>query len=183
MRRRLLSAVDRMESSLRARATLCVALDRDVFPYYQLLFLDPERYPCFSAMTFFVFGDENVPRPTSTVHHGFALAVRGGCAVLRTTLTHRYLPSSISDPRRLVVRARVLLLRDAQRIWRLATVDPLLPLVAVLYRGAYTDAVLARAHRHGRRGRSAQALPGAAAHLDPTAWWSRCPSRSRARSA
>jgi hypothetical protein len=88
----LLRAVDHLEASLRARATLCAALDRAVFPYYELLFLDPERYPCFSALTFFVFGDENVPRVTSTVHHGSALAVRGGRAVLRTTLTHRYIP-------------------------------------------------------------------------------------------
>jgi hypothetical protein len=145
---RLLSAVDRMDRSLRARATLCAALDREVFPYFELLFLDPERYPCFSGLTFFVFGDENVPRPTSTVHHGSALAVHGGRAVLSTTLTHHYVPYSNSDPRRLTVRARVLLVRDAQGIWRLATVDPLLPLVAVQHRKPYTDAELARAHRH-----------------------------------
>jgi hypothetical protein len=144
----LLGAVDHLESSLRARATLCAALDRAVFPYYELLLLDPERYPCFSALTFFVFGDENVPVATSTVHHGSALAVRGGRAVLRTTLTHRYIPNSNSDPRRLDVRTRVLLVRDAQGIWRLATVDPLLPLVAVSHRKPYTDAELARAHRH-----------------------------------
>src|SRR4029450_6092496 len=131
----------------RARATLCAALDRAVFPYYELLFLDPERYPCFSALTFFVFGDENVPIVTSTVHHGSALAVRGGSAVLRTTLTHRYIPNSTSDPRRLDVRTRVLLVRDAQGIWRLATVDPLLPLVAVSHRKPFTDAELARLYR------------------------------------
>jgi hypothetical protein len=144
----LLRAVDHLEASLRARATLCAALDRAVFPYYQLLFLDPERYPCFSGLTFFVFGDENVPVVTSTVHHGSALAVHGGRAILRTTLTHRYIPNSTSDPRRLTVRTRVLLVRDAQGIWRLATVDPLLPLVAVGHRRPYTDAELARAHRH-----------------------------------
>jgi hypothetical protein len=144
----LLGAVDHLEGSLRARATLCAALDRAVFPYYQLLFLDPERYPCFSGLTFSVFGDENVPRPTSTVHHGSALAVHGARAVLSTTLTHRYVPYSNSDPRRLTVRARVLLVRDAQGIWRLGTVDPLLPLVAVQHRKPYTDAELGRAHRH-----------------------------------
>jgi hypothetical protein len=144
----LLGAVDHLEGSLRARATLCAALDRDVFPFYELLFLDPERYPCFSGLTFFVFGDENVPRVLSTVHHGSALALRGGRAILSTTLTHRYSPNSTSDPRRLNVRTRVLLVRDAQGIWRLATLDPLLPLVAVSHRRPYTDAELARSHRH-----------------------------------
>jgi hypothetical protein len=147
--RQLLSAVDRMERSTQALATLCGALDRDVFAYYQLLFADPERYPCPSGLGFFVFGDENVPRPTSTVHHGLALAVGRGRAVLRTRLMHRYLPYSDSDPRRLTVQARVLLVRDAQGIWRLATVEPLLALVAVSHRKAFTDAELARLYRHG----------------------------------
>jgi hypothetical protein len=143
----LLGAVDHLEGSVRARATLCAALDPVVLPYYQLLFLDPERYPCFSALTFFVFGDENVPVVTSTVHDGSALAVRGGRAILRTTLTHRYIPNSTSDPRRLDVRTRVLLVRDGQGIWRLATIDPLLPLVVVSHRKPFSDAELARVHR------------------------------------
>ena len=145
----LLSAVDRLERSTQALATLCAALHRDVFAYYQLLFGDPQRYPCPSGLGFFVFGDENVPRPTSTVHHGSALAVRGGRAVLRTRLAHRYVPNSDGDPRRLAVSARVLLVRDAQGIWRLATVEPLLPLVAVSHRRAFTDSELARLYRHG----------------------------------
>ena len=37
----LLGAVDHLEGSLRARATLCASLDPTVLPYYQLLFLDP----------------------------------------------------------------------------------------------------------------------------------------------
>ncbi len=45
--------------------------------------------------------------------------------------------------------ARVLLVRDAQGVWRLATVEPLLPLVAVEHRRAFTDAELARLYRHG----------------------------------
>jgi hypothetical protein len=147
--RQLLSAVDRIERSTQALATLCGALDLDVFAYFQLLFGDPQRYPCPSGLAFFVFGDENVPRPTSTVHHGSALSVSRGRAVLRTRLAHRYLPYSDSDPRRLTVRARVLLVRDAQGIWRLATVEPLLPLVAVSHRRAFTDAELARLYRHG----------------------------------
>src|SRR3954465_9959038 len=145
----LLGAVDRMERSSRALATLCAALDRDVFGYYELLFGDPQRYPCSSGLGFFVFGDENVPRPTSTVHRGAALAIHRGRAVLRTTLTHRYRPDSDSDPTRVTVRARALLVRDAAGIWRLATVEPLLPLVAVQHRAAFTDAELARLYRHG----------------------------------
>src|SRR3954468_5064316 len=145
----LLGAVDRMERSSRALATLCAALDREVFGYYELLFGDPQRYPCSSGLGFFVFGDENVPRPTSTAHRGASLAIHRGGAVLRTTLTHRYRPDSDSDPTRLTVRARALLVRDAAGIWRLATVEPLLPLVAVQHRAAFTDAELARLYRHG----------------------------------
>src|SRR4051812_23364226 len=145
----LLGAVDRMERSSRALATLCAALDREVFGYYELLFGDPQRYPCSTGLGFFVFGDENVPRPTSTAHRGASLAIHRGRAVLRTTLTHRYRPDSDSDPPRLTVRARALLVRDGAGTWRLATVEPLLPLVAVQHRAAFTDAELARLYRHG----------------------------------
>jgi hypothetical protein len=145
----LLGAVDRMERSARALSTLCAALDREVFGYYELLFGDPQRYPCSSGVGFFVFGDENVPRPTSTAHRGVALAIHGGRAVLRTTLTHRYRPYSYSDPRRLTIRARALLVRDGAGVWRLATIEPLLPLVAVEHRRPFTDADLARLYRRG----------------------------------
>lgn len=147
----LLAAVDRMERSQGALRTLCAALDRDVFSNLELLFGDPQRYPCASGLAFAVFGDENVPRPTSTVHRGASLAVHRGRAVLRTTLTHRYHPSSLSDPERLVVTARMLLVRDAQGIWRLATIEPLLPLYAVEHRRAATDAELARLYRADAR--------------------------------
>jgi len=79
----LLSAVDRMERSTAALRTLCAALDRDVFAFFELLFGDPQRYPCASGLALYVFGDENVPKPTSTVHRGLALAVHRGRA--RTT--------------------------------------------------------------------------------------------------
>ena len=71
-----------MERSTAALTTLCAALDRDVFSIYELLFGDPQRYPCVSGLAFVVFGDENVPRPTSTVHRGLALALHarpGAC--------------------------------------------------------------------------------------------------------
>jgi hypothetical protein len=90
----VLSAVDRLESSLRARATLCAALDRDVFPYYQLLFLDPERE--------------------------LEVAVADGRVVVLDT---------------------------------------------------------------GDEDEPPRPLPGRRPTSNPTAWWSRCPSRSRARSA
>jgi hypothetical protein len=105
-----------------------------------------------------VFGDENVPHPAATVHRGSALAVHGGRALLRTRLTHRYRQSSKFDPKRLVVDARVLLVRDPQGIWRLATVEPLLPLVAVEHRRPFTDAELDHLYRSGvREGRKAAA--------------------------
>ena len=154
----LLGAVDRMERSQRALATLCAALDRDVFGYFELLFGDPQRYPCSSGLGFFVFGDENVPRPTSSVHRGAALAIHRGRAVLRTTLTHRYHPSSNSDPTRLTVRARMLLVRDGAGIWRLATVEPLLPLVAVSApQGLHRRRARAPVSPRRRRGRKAVA--------------------------
>jgi hypothetical protein len=155
---RVLSAVDRLEQSDGARRTLCAALDRDVFQFYEQLFGDPARYPCASGLAFFVFGDENVPTPTSTVHRGSALVVHGGRAVLSTTLTHRYRPYATGDPKRLVVRARLLLVRDAQGIWRLATIEPLLPLVAVEHRRPFADAELDRLYRADvREGRKAAA--------------------------
>jgi hypothetical protein len=155
---RILSAVDRLEQSAASRRLLCAALDRDVFAFYEQLFGDPAKYPCASGLTFYVFGDENVPRPTATIHRGASLAVRGGRALLSTTLTHRYHPSSNTDPERLVVRARALLVRDPQGIWRLATIEPLLPLVATDHHQPFTDAELDRLYRAAvREGRKAAA--------------------------
>lgn len=157
----LLSAADRMERSVTALRTLCAALDRDVFSIYELLLGDPERYPCVTGLAFNVFGDENVPRATATAHRGAALALHRGRAVLSTTLTHRYTSLSQSDPERLVVHARVLLVRDAQRIWRVATIEPLLPLHAVRRRQPYSDAELARLYRADvREGRKSAAAAG-----------------------
>jgi hypothetical protein len=154
----VLVAVDRLERE-RGIRTLCAALDPDVFPALNLLFGDPAKYPCPSGLAFRVYGDENVPTPTSTTHRGSSLAVDGGRALLSTTLVHRYRPYSTGDPERLVVRARVLLVRDPRGIWRLGTIAPLLPLVAVTHRRAFTDAELARRYRADvRDGRAAAAL-------------------------
>ena len=154
----ILAAVDRMERSTTALKTLCAALDRDVFAIFEQLFGDPQRYPCVSGLAFSLFGDENVPRPTSTVHRGAALALHRGRALLSTTLTHRYVSESQSDPTRLVVHSRALLVRDAQGIWRLATIEPLLPLYAVEHRHALTDSELAGLYRlDARAGRQSAA--------------------------
>jgi hypothetical protein len=84
--------------------------------------------------------------------------VRRGRALLSTSLTHRYKGLSQGDPERLVVRARVLLVRDAQGIWRLATIAPLLPLFAVQHRHPYSDSELARLYRSdAREGRKSAA--------------------------
>ena len=81
-----------------------------------------------------------------------------GRALLSTSLTHRYKSLAQDDPERLVVRARVLLVRDAQGIWRLATIEPLLPLFAVQHRRASTDSELARLYRNdAREGRKSAA--------------------------
>ena len=84
---------------------------------------------------------------------------------------HRYRPSSTGDPERLAVHARVLLVRDAQGIWRLGTVEPLLPLVATSHRRPFTDAELDRLYRSdvrdGRKAAGKQAqLRGAARRGD-----------------
>jgi hypothetical protein len=87
-----------------------------------------------------------------------SLAVHGGRALLSTTLVHRYRQYSQFDPKRLVVHARVLLVRDAQGIWRLATVEPLLPLVATDHHAPFTDAELDRLYRTDvRKARKASA--------------------------
>ena len=78
----------------------------------------------------------------SPIHGGRARAAHDARRIATT-------PYSSSDPTRLTVRARVLLVRDGAGIWRLATVEPLLPLVAVEHRRAFTDAELARLYRHG----------------------------------
>ena len=70
----------------------------------------------------------------------------------------------------------MLLVRDAQGIWRLATIEPVLPLYAVQHRRAATDAELARLYRaDARTGRQTAAAAArlqaerAAATVDATA--------------
>ncbi len=163
---RLLAAVDDLEGDRRSLRTLCAAMDRDVLAAFDLELGDPRTYPCWLDLAVHIFGLENVPTPTATTHHGLALSVHGGRAVLATRLVHRYRPNGAFDPTRVEVRARVMLVRDGQGIWRLATVEPLLPLVAVGHRRAYTDAELERLYRHdaaaGRRRAAREARADAA---------------------
>ncbi len=112
----VLSAVDRMTRSRRALETLCAALTPEAFAFHDLVFDRPEGGGCVPFMALRVFGDENVPTPTSTTHRGLAVSVRGDRAIFATRVTHRYRPYSEFDPRRLTLRARALLPRDAAGI-------------------------------------------------------------------
>jgi hypothetical protein len=126
----LLGAVDRMGWSVGARTTLCASMDPGVRSYFEPQIGDyGEEYPCEAIVDSMLFGDENVPRAVSTTHRGLAVEIHGGRAVVSTRLVHRF--RKYDDPRRLSIRARVLLVRDGHGIWRLGTLASLLPLVAV----------------------------------------------------
>jgi hypothetical protein len=66
---------------------------------------------------------------------------------MRTRLTHRYSPQSTGDPRRLVLTARALLVRDAAGVWRLATPETLFPLFGVRFRRPLSDRRLRALYR------------------------------------
>lgn len=145
---RLLSTVDRMERSITALRTLCAALAPGVREYLGFGYGREAEQPCLTGVALSVFGDENVADVRSTKHHGFSLQVRGNRAVLTTRLVHRYHPDDNFDRAKLVVTARVLLVRDRQGIWRVGTLEPLLPLVAVFHPHAFSDKLLGRQYRH-----------------------------------
>lgn len=126
----LLRAVDRMDRSVWARKTLCAAMDRRLFSFFEpQVGVDRREYACHGILQLVIFADENVPKVVSTTHRGLTLDVRGGRAVASTRLVHRF--ERYDDPRRLAIRARVLLVRDGGGVWRLGTVSALLPLTAV----------------------------------------------------
>ena len=75
------------------------------------------------------------------------IRLRLGTAVAERVRARHTTACRSPNPKRLVVRARVLLVRDAQGMWRLATIEPLLPLYAVEHRHALTDAELAGVYR------------------------------------
>jgi hypothetical protein len=126
----LLGAVDRMDTSVRARKTLCAAIDRGVFAYFEPQVAGyHNEATCDQVLELLIFADEDVPKAVSTTHHGHSLELHGGRAVLSTRLVHRF--RKYDDQRPVAIPARVLLVRDGQGIWRLATLASLLPLVAV----------------------------------------------------
>jgi hypothetical protein len=98
-------------------------------------------------MYLFIHGDENVPGVISTHATGLSVKVSGSRAVMKTRLTHRYSPKSTGDPRRLVLTARALLVRDAAGVWRLATPETLFPLFGVRYRRPLSDRRLRALYR------------------------------------
>jgi hypothetical protein len=134
--------------------TLCASLPGGVLDY--VTFGNPDSNDfCLEGMYLSIHGDENVPGVLSTHASGLSVAVSGSNAVMRTRLTHRYHPNSTGDPRRLVVTARALLVRDVTGVWRLATPFPLFPLEAIGQRRAPSDAELRRLYRDtSREGRA-----------------------------
>ena len=89
----LLAAVDRMERSTAALRTLCAALDRDVFSIFELLFGDPQRYPCVERPGLHrVRRRERARgRRRRSIAGSRSPCIAAG-RVLSTTLTHRYDP-------------------------------------------------------------------------------------------
>jgi hypothetical protein len=156
---RLLAATDHMEDSYVSLETLCAALSPTVLPAFGIptaAFPDPFHHdapdPCLDRMDAVVQGDDF--SPTGTRHRGLSVRVRGSRAVFTTTLSHRYSDAGVR--RRRQVRARGLLTKDGQGIWRLATLEPLLPLTLVHHPRSFSDAELAATFRQDRR-RGAQA--------------------------
>ncbi|MBJ7330379.1 MAG: hypothetical protein JHC95_10805 [Solirubrobacteraceae bacterium] len=105
--------------------TLCAGLHPDVYPVYgrarQLRGIDDHPFlqlPCFEAVSLDVGGRNAGWR--SSRHHGRSLRIRGGRAVLRTTIVHRY-DADMEIPSRVVIPARILLIKDGEGVWRLAS--------------------------------------------------------------
>ena len=153
----LLKAADRFQRSLLSIETLCAAIDPVVQPALGVpLSALPVPYhpdvkdPCLVAASFALYGGENSPIPLSTRHHGLAVRVHGNRAVFSTTFTRRYQRED-GVPGRLILPTRVLLARDPGGIWRLGTLEPLLPLYALDYRRPASDRELARMYRRDRQ--------------------------------
>lgn len=108
--------------------------------------IEGEPDPCTVSLYFRAVGGENVPHVRSTTHKGTRVRVRGNRAILSTRLTHRYSEDGGDGPPPRTVAARALLVRAADGIWSLATLDPLLGRSALHHVRPYTDAQLARAY-------------------------------------
>jgi hypothetical protein len=142
--------------------TLCAALSPTVLPAFGIptaAFPDPFHHDtpdvCLDRMDAAVQGDGTFTfMPTGTRHRGLSVRVHGRRAVFTTTLSHRYSDEGVA--RRRQVRARGLLTKDGQGIWRLATLEPLLPLTLLDHPRPFSDTELAATYRKDRR-RGAQA--------------------------
>ena len=124
-------AVDRLERSPRRLRTLCAALDRDVFPYYELLLRRSRALPVRERPGLLrVRRRERPGARRSTAHRGAALrrASRPGRAE-HDADAPLHEPVAVRSASAWSSARGVLLVRDAQGIWRLATIEPLLPLV------------------------------------------------------
>jgi hypothetical protein len=153
---RLLQATDHIEGSNVSSEILCAALDPAVLPAFGVPptpFPDPFHSnapdPCLDPMGTAILGDYNDSlTPTGTRHRGLSVRVRGNSAIFATTLSHRY--SDYGVARRREGHARGLLTRDSQGIWRLATLEPLLPLTLLRHPQPFSDAELAATYRRDR---------------------------------
>jgi hypothetical protein len=142
----VLHAARHMVRSVAAVQTLCASLPGGVRDYYTFGSpLDDEQ--CLGSMALFIHGDENVPHVVSTHASGLSVNVNGSHAVMRTRLVHRYRSDDPTDPRRISVNARALLVRDSAGVWRLATPETLFPLTAIVHRRAFSDAELREVYR------------------------------------
>jgi hypothetical protein len=143
----LLDAVDHIERSLTATRTVCASLESDVLLEYSLgAGGDPKLRVCVGGLPQQIVGID-YPLAVSTHHHGSTLRVNGDVAILTTRLTHQY---ERVDSRRFrrTVTVSVLLLRDAEGVWRLATPRPLMPAQALRRHKPYTSANLFKQFRY-----------------------------------
>jgi hypothetical protein len=110
---------------------MCEALDPAARPFFDLVFGDPVRYGCPSAMYAYTVGLENVPAAFASSAKLVSVRMTGPSeALLTADLVYRYRPYSIDDKRRIALRARALLRRAGDGSWRLADPRSLLALAA-----------------------------------------------------
>lgn len=112
--------------------TLCAGLHPDIYAFYgiarQLRGVDiPDdlRWSCTEEMSGRAYDLEGVFELRSSRHVGRSLRVSGRRAVLRTTIVNRFRLNEGFV--RAVIHARVLLIKDRQGIWRLASFNAVLP--------------------------------------------------------
>lgn len=166
---RVLWVIDHLADRGRRTAvlkTLCAGLHPDIYPFYGFALqrrgiersTDGPR-SCLEEMWLHLNSQD--AKVQSSEHHGRAIAIRGRRAVLRTRIVQRYdtdvyFPGTV--PARAEIKARILLMRDAEGIWRLASFRAIAPdsfIESKLYpRGGpetYDDRALEDWYLHQRR--------------------------------